>query len=84
MLIDDDENPRLCDFGLSKVLEDVPSGLTTTKTSNYTLRYAAPEVNNGAPHSLASDVWAWGCLLLFVRMPPSTLRLLRLTFGSRS
>lgn len=61
---------RLCDFGLSKVLEDVPSGLTTTKTANYTLRYAAPELvsSEGSSHTLATDVWAWGSLVLVVRL----------------
>lgn len=58
----------LCDFGLSKVLEETPSGLTTTTNPTYTLRYAAPELilGDGVTRNLASDVWAWGCLVWVV------------------
>lgn len=57
----------LCDFGLARILEDVPSGLTTTSARGCTFRYAAPELVLGdGLHSLAGDVWAWGCLLLVV------------------
>lgn len=59
----------LCDFGLARILEDIPSGLTTTSAPGCTLRYAAPELivgGEGSIHSLASDVWAWGCLSLVV------------------
>lgn len=47
---------------------DAPSGLTITRTTAWTTRYAAPELIKGdAPtHTLASDVWAWACLLLVV------------------
>lgn len=48
----------------------MPSGLVTTKTTSYTLRYASPELVRGETlHTLASDVWAWGCLLFFVSLP---------------
>lgn len=58
----------LCDFGLARMLEDASSGLTTTCSPKYTLWYASPElVNNNSRHTLASDVWAFGCLLLQVR-----------------
>lgn len=59
----------LCDFGLAKVIEAVPSGLTTTTTPSCSIRYAAPELilGGGSPHTLPSDVWAWGCVLLVVR-----------------
>lgn len=67
-LIDDEGHAQLCDFGLSKILDDNPSGLTTTHDAAFTARYAAPELFQGGPkHRLASDVWAWGCLLLVVR-----------------
>lgn len=51
-------------------MQDVPSGLTTAKTANWTTRYAAPELVSveEASHTLQSDVWAWGCLVLVVRM----------------
>lgn len=69
-LVNDARDAVLCDFGLAKILEDVPSGLTTTSTSACTLRYAAPELiqGDGSPRTLASDVWAWACLLLGVSM----------------
>lgn len=59
----------LCDFGLAKVLEETPTGLTTEANPAYTLRYAAPELlrESVSLHTLPSDVWAWGCLFLAVR-----------------
>lgn len=64
--MNDDGDAVLCDFGLAKVLEDVPSGLTTTSPDACTLRYAAPELikEDGSPRTLTSDMWAWACLLL--------------------
>lgn len=62
----------LCDFGLARVLEEIPSGLTTTETHTGTTRYASPElISEDVPcHTLKSDVWAWGCLFLVVRVQP--------------
>lgn len=59
----------LADFGLSRALEDAPSGLTTSEGLKGTLRYYSPELMNeqDASHSLASDMWAWGCLVMEVR-----------------
>lgn len=66
-LIDEEGNAQLCDFGLAKILEDVPSGLTTTSTSCCSVRYAAPELlHDDSSHGLESDMWAWGCLVLVV------------------
>lgn len=66
-LVDLSGNAMLCDFGLARLLEDEPSGLTTTSRSKYTLFYASPELlNEDARHTLKSDVWAWGCLFLGV------------------
>lgn len=69
-LIDDDGNAQLCDFGLAKVLENVPTGLTTTTPPACTLRYAAPELVKAEAllHTLKSDVWAWGGLVLAVSL----------------
>lgn len=68
MLIDDNGNAQLCDFGLAKTLGNTPSGLTVTKTAGWSLRYAAPELikYDQVSHALNSDMWAWGCLLLVV------------------
>lgn len=68
-LVDNAGNARLCDFGLARMLEDEPSGLTTTDRPKYTLFYASPELlHDGTRHTLKSDVWAWGCLFLGVRL----------------
>lgn len=58
----------LCDFGLARIQTEDPSGLTTTASPKYTTRYASPELvmESGARITLASDVWAWGCLFLDV------------------
>lgn len=66
-LVDSAGNAMLCDFGLARMLEDAPSGLTTTGSPQFTLFYASPELlNEGTRHTLKSDVWAWGCLFLGV------------------
>ncbi|KAG8897953.1 hypothetical protein FRB99_007772, partial [Tulasnella sp. 403] len=44
VLINDDGEAMLCDFGASKLLEDVPSGLTTSNVVTGTLRWKAPEL----------------------------------------
>lgn len=74
-LIDDSGSAQLCDFGLAKVLDAEPTGLTTTKTTSWSLRYAAPELirNDQSSHTLESDVWAWACLLFVVRSQLPTL-----------
>ncbi|KAG8896506.1 hypothetical protein FRB99_008860 [Tulasnella sp. 403] len=63
----DDRHALLCDFGLAKVVEDCPSGLTTSRFGQRgSLRYLSPELLiDPNPHrTLQSDVWAFGCLLL--------------------
>jgi len=63
-LISPNLRAMLCDVGLGRILEEHPSGLTTTKAMTGTTRYAAPEiVMENARRSLQSDIWAWGCLL---------------------
>lgn len=67
MLVTDDFQAVLMDFGLSKALEGTPSGLTTTSFGlRGSTRYMSPELvsEDDARRTLASDVWAWGCLLL--------------------
>ncbi|KAG8977696.1 Platinum sensitivity protein [Tulasnella sp. 425] len=50
----------LADFGLSKALEDGPTGLTTSGGLKGTLRYYSPELirDEDSKHSLPSDIWA--------------------------
>lgn len=50
----------LCDFGIA---HDRRQGLTTTGTVVGSLRYMAPERHLGTPATVASDIYATGCLL---------------------
>lgn len=58
----------ICDFGISRVLEDVPTGLTTSGSYKGTSRYSSPEllVADEPKTTIQSDIWAWGCLFLRV------------------
>lgn len=60
----------LCDFGLARIMDEVPSGLTTSKRIVGTPRYASPELfmDDDHAHTFASDTWAWGCLFLEVSL----------------
>ena len=74
MLVNDCGEAMLCDFGLSKLIAEDPSGLTTTKSIKGSTRYLSPELvlEEDPQHTLESDVWAWGCLLLEVYADPTT------------
>lgn len=76
----------LCDFGLARVLEEIPSGLTTRSAKIGTLRYVSPELMlaSSARHTRESDVWAWGCLFLEVGAMFSALLGILLTAHLRS
>ncbi|KAG8903765.1 hypothetical protein FRB99_002792 [Tulasnella sp. 403] len=65
VLITDGQRAALCDFGLAKTMESMPSGLTTsTFNQGGSLPYESPELLLGkSMRSPESDVWAWGCLL---------------------
>ncbi|KAG9049025.1 hypothetical protein FS837_011404 [Tulasnella sp. UAMH 9824] len=57
----------ICDFGLSRAVQEEYTGLTTSRTLKGSLRHLSPEILDEDPvHTLASDVWAWGCLALEV------------------
>ena len=60
----DDNVPKLCDFGLSAVLND-KSTFPQTTSVNTTLRYSAPELfvegSKPADRTKETDVWAFGC-----------------------
>lgn len=68
VLVNDRLEAALSDFGLSLVLEGlgVPSGLTTTERVKGTLNYMAAELFEGEKPSCASDVYAFGGLILTV------------------
>ncbi|MFO0606085.1 MAG: serine/threonine-protein kinase [Polyangiales bacterium] len=57
-------SPKLIDFGLSKVLDDVAPALTQTGARLGTPRYMAPELVRGEGAATpAVDVWSFGVVL---------------------
>ncbi|KAF8326090.1 kinase-like domain-containing protein [Cantharellus anzutake] len=63
ILINDMGRAQLCDFGLSCILDELPTGLTTSVRGG-TLRFLAPELLDASkdPHPTTnSDVYAFGC-----------------------
>ncbi|KDQ10878.1 hypothetical protein BOTBODRAFT_35832 [Botryobasidium botryosum FD-172 SS1] len=69
VLVKDDGEACLGDFGLSRFIQHVSTGLTTTTPSSGTPRWMAPELlfgNGGdlAPVTKEGDVYALGCLAL--------------------
>lgn len=66
VLISDEGDAKICDFGISKLLMDAPSGLTTTKSANWTLRYSAKELLCEGKNTEMSDVHAFGMFILEV------------------
>ncbi|KAG8947233.1 hypothetical protein FRC03_001146 [Tulasnella sp. 419] len=66
VLVDDGGNAVINDFGLSQIIEDTSPGFTITSTGAVgNARWLAPEIVSGdLMRSKASDVYAFGCLLL--------------------
>lgn len=64
VLVNDHRRAVLCDFGLSTVMQDTSTGLTTGAGFQGSIRWASPEVITGNPRTLTSDMWGWGCLAL--------------------
>ena len=64
VLLDEEENPLLCDFGVAKV-PDPHSLLTLPNTSPGTPAYMSPEAlrQDGRPLRPTSDVWSLGVIL---------------------
>lgn len=62
ILIEDDMNPRLGDFGLARLYERGSQSRTTVIMGTY--GYMAPEITRSGNYSAASDVFAFGVLLL--------------------
>ncbi len=68
VLVAADGTPKLLDFGISKLLEgDAPAAAETALTRMtgraLTLAYAAPELVQGLPVTVAADVYSLGVLL---------------------
>ncbi|CAE6397223.1 unnamed protein product [Rhizoctonia solani] len=69
ILMKQDGTPLIADFGLSRLVSEFSTGLTTS-LSRGSYRWMAPELFGGIDSSVlvlvtpASDVWAFGCLCL--------------------
>jgi serine/threonine protein kinase len=75
VMITDDDDVRLVDFGISKFVEDVKGGsqkLTQTGQIIGTVLYMSPEQSLGQRTDARSDIYSLGCLMyeLLVGKPP--------------
>ncbi|MGH8172780.1 MAG: protein kinase domain-containing protein, partial [Rhodanobacteraceae bacterium] len=61
VLVRDDGEPVLLDFGIGKLLDAAPTEATATRV--FTPAYAAPEQRRGEAATTASDVYGLGCVL---------------------
>ncbi|KAG8989972.1 hypothetical protein FRB94_013835 [Tulasnella sp. JGI-2019a] len=66
VLMSNERRAILCDFGLAVAADEVQSGLTTSRGFKGSIRYCSPELvmEEEARRSPASDMWAWGCLVV--------------------
>ena len=62
VVVTDEGNAQLCDFGLSSILGDSSTNLLGSSVSPEP-RYASPELLDleGGSRDRRSDVWAFGC-----------------------
>ena len=74
MFLDELENVKLGDFGMSRLLQansfaqtfvgvKYPFLFFLIKTSEKTPYYMSPEIVGGLPYNEKSDVWSLGCLI---------------------
>jgi serine/threonine protein kinase/Flp pilus assembly protein TadD len=62
ILVSEQGIPKLLDFGIAKVLSEVPAGNEATLMA-MTPDYASPEQVRGGPIGTATDVYSLGCVL---------------------
>ncbi|KAK0067757.1 mitogen-activated protein kinase kinase kinase 2 [Biomphalaria pfeifferi] len=64
VLLEDQNNLRLSDFGVSKVLTE----LTNARTGTGTFNFRAPETfKSGTVYNVKADIWSVGCTVLEMR-----------------
>jgi len=65
VLVDEDRNVRLLDFGIAKILDPAFAGAELTQLGRrpMTAAYASPEMMRGMPVNTTSDVYSLGVLL---------------------
>ena len=75
ILVDDEGNPKLLDFGIAKLLDEEATSnprQTAAQERVLTLEYASPEQIRGEPVTTSSDVYSLGlilCRLLTGKLP---------------
>ncbi|KAG8924543.1 hypothetical protein FRC03_009982 [Tulasnella sp. 419] len=73
ILVNDRGNACLCDFGTTRLIEGITGFTTTSLNGKATLRFMAPErLMEDKPPTTASDIWAFGCVVIevFTGKPP--------------
>ena len=71
VLISDQGRAQLCDFGLSQVFSELSKSFQTTP--GFTTRYSAYEVIAEEVKTVKSDVYAFGCTCIHVRVSLRTM-----------
>eukprot|EP00253_Pinus_taeda_P030571 PITA_30571 len=64
VLLDEDMEAHVCDFGISRIIETQISGVTLSNTLRGSIGYIAPEFGCGEKVSAKADVYSYGVLLL--------------------
>lgn len=72
VLIDDGGNALICDFGLSIALDGLKTGFTSS-TMGGSVRFLAPELLVSSTPTVATDIYAFGCVCVEVRVLLLTL-----------
>eukprot|EP00192_Tetraselmis_astigmatica_P009836 CAMPEP_0117696656 /NCGR_PEP_ID=MMETSP0804-20121206/28794_1 /TAXON_ID=1074897 /ORGANISM="Tetraselmis astigmatica, Strain CCMP880" /LENGTH=827 /DNA_ID=CAMNT_0005510819 /DNA_START=522 /DNA_END=3005 /DNA_ORIENTATION=+ len=73
LLVSSSYEIKVCDFGLSRTMENAAACLSNRSQSSFgTVEYAAPEVLRGEPYSEKCDIWSFGVVLweLLMRQRP--------------